>query len=245
MDMTALTDLRLDYFLAALGGGVVALTLERLLTSAVRFWRRQRLWFYRQSSQSRSLLSVALLVGLFSIFQFYQTGRIHWPEDLFYTSYDLVSQFGADSSEASGSIPEANDISTLTGRVVEVIDGDSIRVRGSSAEVFEIRLYGIDTPEWDQPHGNRAERALARKIRSRRVNIEITDVDSYGRLVGTVYHEDDNINLEMVEEGHAWWYRDFARGASELEDAEDSAQSLGLGLWSRANPVPPWQWRRR
>ena len=94
----------------------------------------------------------------------------------------------------------------LVGYVSEVIDGDSFTARVHDNE-FTIRLYGIDTPEYDQPHGSEASRALTQKLSRQTVAVELEDVDSYGRLVGTVYVDGENINEDMIAEGHAWWYR--------------------------------------
>jgi len=131
----------------------------------------------------------------------------------------------------------------LVGRVTRVVDGDSLEVRVAGNE-FPIRLHGIDTPEYDQPYGKDATRALARKLERRTVIVNIVDIDSYGRLVGTVYHQGENINLTMVAEGHGWWYQQYAGSEEHLEDAEQAAREEGLGLWSNADPVAPWDWRR-
>jgi endonuclease YncB( thermonuclease family) len=44
---------------------------------------------------------------------------------------------------------------TITGKVVAIKDGDSIIVLQDHTQ-YEIRLYGIDTPEFRQAFGNRA-----------------------------------------------------------------------------------------
>lgn len=73
----------------------------------------------------------------------------------------------------------------------------------------------------------------------------VSDVDNYGRLVGTVFVGDRNINLAMVEQGHAWWYEKYARKAFELELAEQQARAARLGLWANGSAVAPWEWRQR
>ncbi|MBT8147330.1 MAG: thermonuclease family protein [Gammaproteobacteria bacterium] len=131
----------------------------------------------------------------------------------------------------------------LVGRVSRVVDGDSLEVRVSGNE-FPVRLYGIDTPEFGQPYGRDAGRALTSKLERRTVLIDIVEIDSYGRLVGTVYYEGRNINQLMLAEGHGWWYRQYAKSEDHLEDAEKAARKAGLGLWSQEDPVAPWEWRR-
>jgi micrococcal nuclease len=74
--------------------------------------------------------------------------------------------------------------------------------------------------------------------------------DRYGRIVGKLVHEGQDVNLSMVEDGFAWWYREYAREQSEIdrglyEAAEDRARRARAGLWRDPEPVPPWDWRKR
>ena len=45
----------------------------------------------------------------------------------------------------------------LMGRVVKVADGDTVTIVVEGAGLRKIRLYGIDTPELDQPWGAKQE----------------------------------------------------------------------------------------
>ncbi|MDA1073692.1 MAG: thermonuclease family protein [Proteobacteria bacterium] len=107
-----------------------------------------------------------------------------------------------------------------------------------------IRLAQIDTPETDQPWGKNARRALAKKLSRRTVQIEVVDVDNYGRLIATVFVNGENVNRQLVQEGHAWAYRQYLHDRSLLKD-ERSARQEHLGLWQATDPIPPWDWRRR
>ena len=47
----------------------------------------------------------------------------------------------------------------------------------------------------------------------------------------------------------AWWYQDYASDQAEedrgrYKSAVVEAQARKLGLWSEANAIPPWAWRR-
>lgn len=134
---------------------------------------------------------------------------------------------------------------TVEGWVERVSDGDTVRLSVAGREAITVRLYGIDAPERDQPHGDTAARALARKIDGARVTAVRVDTDQYGRLVATLFKDGENINLQMVSEGHAWWYQSFARGEQALAAAERSARADGRGLWADRNPTEPWVWRQR
>ena len=109
----------------------------------------------------------------------------------------------------------------------------------------EIRLFGIDSPEWDQPHGEQARDALAGLVSRQQVGLVTVETDGFGRTVATVYMDGRNINLTMVENGHAWWYRRYAPYERHLAEAEQQARQRARGLWSNPDPRPPWEWRRR
>jgi endonuclease YncB( thermonuclease family) len=58
---------------------------------------------------------------------------------------------------AKPATPEAD---VITGRVVRVIDGDTLEVLVNQEQV-RIRLEGIDCPERNQPFGTKAKQALS------------------------------------------------------------------------------------
>ena len=73
----------------------------------------------------------------------------------------------------------------------------------------------------------------------------MVDTDRYGRTVGVIYHENQNINLVMVQHGHAWWYHKYAPYDRPLQAAESEAKGAQRGLWALPDPIPPWEWRRK
>lgn len=239
MDLNIGELMRMDYAIAALAGALAMFIVERVLKRLrrTRFQRRKRL-----AAPSRVLLLVGFLALAFSAWQYYWYCSVVWPMDGFYAIRDTVISRSLPVSTAPRGL-EAID--SLRGRVSSVIDGDSLELRGADSTRYEIRLHGVDTPEWNQPYGDNAERALSRKLRNRIVTVEAQDIDSYGRLVGTVLYDGENINLQMIREGHGWWYREYARGEQELARAEEAAREAGLGLWRQPEPIPPWEWRRR
>ncbi len=135
-----------------------------------------------------------------------------------------------------------------SGPVVHIADGDTIIVLREGEDV-RIRLYGIDTPESDQPFGSRAERFTEKTIDGNRVEIVPKDEDRYGRTVALVYIEGDGecLNEELVRAGFAWVYNRYChiRDCRAWEDLEQQAQKAQIGLWQQARPTPPWKWRRK
>lgn len=95
----------------------------------------------------------------------------------------------------------------LTGRVVQVADGDTISVIDNRNREYRIRFLGIDAPERGQAYGNYCRKNLASKIAGKTVDINYEKLDQYGRITGTVRYQGRNINLEQIQDGCAWFYR--------------------------------------
>ena len=132
----------------------------------------------------------------------------------------------------------------LSGRT-SVIDGDSIEVAGQ-----EIRLHGIDAPEFKQTCiaggqswrcGRQATRALARKISGRKVVCAQRSRDHYGRVVAVCRRGREDINAWLVAQGWALAYR---RHSTAYVEEEAAARAARRGIW-RGEFVPPWEWRHK
>ncbi len=71
-----------------------------------------------------------------------------------------------------------------------------------------------------------------------------TGRDRYGRVIGTVYLSGNvDVSAQMVREGMAWVYRQYAKDRG-LYELERQAQASRRGLWVDPEPVPPWEYRR-
>jgi micrococcal nuclease len=132
---------------------------------------------------------------------------------------------------------------TLTGKVVSIADGDTLTLLVGKTQV-RVRLEGIDTPERAQPFGRKAGQALAKKVFGKVVQVDDFGKDRYGRTLGIVRLDKSNVNLELVREGWAWWYRKYAAKNKELAAAEAEARKAKRGLWADPEPIPPWDWRQ-
>lgn len=98
----------------------------------------------------------------------------------------------------------------LVGRVVKIVDGDTIDVQLSTGPI-RVRLHGVDTPERGQPWGKESTAALTALVMGKEVDIEPFSQDRYERMIGIVFLGDLNVNLELVKRGHAWAYRQYMR----------------------------------
>ena len=133
-------------------------------------------------------------------------------------------------------------------RVLSVGDGDTIQVsRGEDTQT--IRLACIDAPEMRQPtYGELAKQQLQALLPVNTVvSLRPVDTDRYGRLVAEIFRSDGNVNLSLVSSGHAVVYRQYLGNcnAETYLNAEAIAQQNGLVFWSQANPMMPWDFRRR
>jgi len=133
------------------------------------------------------------------------------------------------------------------GIVVKVIDGDSLQVR-HNGKIHEIRLYGIDTPEYRQAYSNKAKQFTRRLAYRQVVTVEEKDIDRYGRIVALVVSRGKLVNRELVREGLAWYYPKYCRDqplCGELQRLERRARKERRGIWQDEDPVPPWEWKRQ
>jgi endonuclease YncB( thermonuclease family) len=139
----------------------------------------------------------------------------------------------------------AGQAATLTARVTDVHDGDTISIRVRSRTVT-VRLIYIDAPELAQPWGRQARRSLQELIRLEEVQVRTKGKDKYSRTLGEVVRARDglDVNLEQVRRGMAWSY---TRGAARptYDAAEAAARRARLGLWQDATPERPSNFRKK
>lgn len=138
---------------------------------------------------------------------------------------------------------------TLTGRVVGISDGDTLTLLDATNTQYKIRLAGIDSPEKAQPFGQVCKQSLSDLAYDRAVAVESSKLDRYGRVIGKVLVNDQDVSLEQVRRGCGWHYKKYQYEQS-LDDrlnysrAEESARASRVGLWANNEPVPPWDWRK-
>lgn len=137
-------------------------------------------------------------------------------------------------------IGEARRAATAQWTVVDVLDGDTIRVaRGDDTDT--VRLLGIDTPETHHPtkpvecFGPEAAAYTEAHLRGRSVELEadIEGRDRYGRRLAYVIVDGERFNDELVREGYARLLviePNHAHARAILQEELD-AKRAGRGLW--------------
>ena len=130
--------------------------------------------------------------------------------------------------------------------VVKVIDGDTIKV-ATEQGVTIVRLYGIDSPEKSQAHGQSARDFAASMVFGKIVDVAPVGRDRYGRTVAIVMVGTQCLQEQLLLQGYAWVYPQYCR--EKFCQAWSTLQGISagnrVGLWMDPAPVQPWVWRKQ
>lgn len=111
--------------------------------------------------------------------------------------YDLIPLSDADKDE-------------LAGRVVRVVDGDSLYVEGIETQ---IRLFGVDAPEREEPGYKIATETLSRITDRQNLSCNHVDTDRYDRIIGRCFLSDGKeVNRLMIESKTTREYCRYSNG---------------------------------
>jgi micrococcal nuclease len=133
-------------------------------------------------------------------------------------------------------------------RVVEVLAGDTVYIENHSRSSRKVWMAGIDAPQLTQLYGEQSRRNLSELLLGKNVELETIQRDRYGRITARLIKDGQDINLQQIKDGYAWYYREEDGLSDSLKDryfqAEQEARKNTLGLWeSRA--IPPWEYREQ
>ena len=133
-------------------------------------------------------------------------------------------------------------------RFLKAIDGDSLVVI-ENGYTKEIRLIGIDAPEWGQEWGVEAKAHLVAFCFGHTLRIEYDreEKDRYGRTLAYLWLGSRMLNESLVQNGLAVpiYVKPNGRYYKRLRAAQDRAKSKGLGFWGQGGlKMSPGQWRR-
>jgi len=132
----------------------------------------------------------------------------------------------------------------ISGKVVTVIDGNTIEVVAEDNSTYKIMLHGIDCPELGQDYGDKAKRFLEKLLLDRAVTVELKGKDRWGTRQGVIIIDGEiDPRHELLQEGLAWTAE--INPIPELEGLKEKARQKGKGLWKQDDPTPPWKFRRQ
>ena len=125
---------------------------------------------------------------------------------------------------------------------ISVIDGDSIRVEGK-----EVRLIGIDAPEYKQKCFNKSDQEyycgklshkfLVKLANKKTAKCFYNEKDIYKRYLAECFIDQISINDQILKNGMAVIY-DYGQASKEKIALEKSAKNNHLGIWQGAFQLP-------
>lgn len=127
-----------------------------------------------------------------------------------------------------------------TGKVVAVVDGDTIKVLlDQDGLTYSVRYIGMDTPENTSQveyFGAEASAKNTELVYGKTVTLykDVSETDQYNRLLRYVVTDDIFINYELVAQGYANTasYPPDTSCIPTFQAAEQQASSAKLGLWA-------------
>jgi endonuclease YncB( thermonuclease family) len=132
--------------------------------------------------------------------------------------------------------------STLRGKAVRILDGDTFELLVNGNATYKVRLTDIDAPEKGQDFGQVSKQALSDLLKGNDLQVTYDKLDRNNRILGHVYQGNNYVNLEMVKQGMAWHYKKYSSD-ERFARAEYEARQKKRGLWILNAPIAPWEFR--
>lgn len=130
------------------------------------------------------------------------------------------------------------------GTITKVIDGDTYLIKNlETNQIIKVRLWGIDTPEKNQPFGMTAKNYCIDRYLNKTIDVNIKSIDRYGRTVAVLSLGNEIINEHLIKVGLAWDYHYYSKSEIYVKYQKE-AMNNKVGLWSEAEPVEPQVWRK-
>jgi len=129
------------------------------------------------------------------------------------------------------------------GRVVSIVDGDTIDVNIAGA-VFRVRYIGIDTPERDDYFFWLATNRNSELVSGQTVTLvrDVSETDQYDRILRYVLVGDTFVNYSLVRDGFAMasTYPPDVACSEAFAQAQQQARAGREGVWEPTNTPPPY-----
>jgi len=137
----------------------------------------------------------------------------------------------------------------FTGKVVGIRTGDTLSVL-RKGRVVQVHLYGVACPQRRQAFSTQA-RQFTRDVAFRQTVAVVVDAvtmdatNRRGQLIAAVQLPNGrDLSQALVQAGYAWHDTRYAPHDKRLAQLQAEARATQRGLWTDANPVPPWEWRQ-
>ncbi len=131
------------------------------------------------------------------------------------------------------------------GTVEQVVTGDTLKVNYQGG-LYNVRLYGVAAPKANQSYGPSAREATSKVVLGRTVDIERIYADGNTDVAIVYIHDQYSVQSYLAGSGLAWVNGNQCtlEVCSKWQSMQDQARDAERGLWSEANPVPPWNYGR-
>ena len=126
--------------------------------------------------------------------------------------------------------------------ITNFYDGDTVKIVDAGFE-YKLRITDIDAPERNQAYGKKSRRALMQLCSGASIYVAISGTDKYGRRLGKLRCNNQDVSTYMIQNGHAWFNKRYSMDYS-LALLQDEAHKNKLGLWQSQQPTAPWVWRK-
>jgi endonuclease YncB( thermonuclease family) len=154
----------------------------------------------------------------------------------------------ADPAKVKDAVQKKTAVELLEGKVLDVLEGDTITMLATNGTFCTVKLLGIDAPDTKQNYFKKSRKSLSELIEGEEVKVLVIGRDPGDRYIGSVYLAGRDVGLAQVERGMAWHYKYAA--ADQPADArkkyalaQEKAMSEKLGLWEDDDPKAPWDFR--
>ncbi|RAP34418.1 nuclease [Candidatus Marinamargulisbacteria bacterium SCGC AG-439-L15] len=116
----------------------------------------------------------------------------------------------------------------IKGRVIRVIDGDTVWFQPRNQQKLKLRLLGIDAPELKKPYGKASKKELHQKCTRVPAEIILKGKDRYSRHLGILYCNGQNMNEWLVRQGLAHAYKKTKNKVYKVWEIEAAYQKRGM-----------------
>ena len=137
-----------------------------------------------------------------------QHRRSHPPHEVFTTAVAIAAMAVSATSISVAAAPLQPIGGVIAVIVLQVYDGDGVWLDdgdGDPKTLRDVRLFGINAPEWNRPGGQEAKTFLARLIKGRLVRCQVKLIDErYHRPIAVCLSpEGRDLACAIAWAGHA------------------------------------------
>ncbi|HWI41167.1 MAG TPA: thermonuclease family protein [Verrucomicrobiae bacterium] len=140
-----------------------------------------------------------------------------------------------------GAVSPAAAMQAFPAKVVEVIDGDTIRVVHQKKPLV-IRLQGVDAPELKQPYGQKAKEFAEELATGQGVMVVVVAQEKEEIIGDVIFKDGRSLSREIIRAGYGWWDRKYVDDPGLAVLMSDARRSK-RGLWADPTPVAPCVFR--